>query len=656
MNNKGWIIMINNTIVKEKKKINIFTGNSLFIVLIILPILIVSFIIGYFTLSKNYKYVYNNNNSFNIHCYSNSIITTDGSWNIIYDVNIGDKIVCNISYEVPYNLKNLSYSLDYGNSLKIKSIGKYWGNKSDLDANLTVDDNLFTYNYTKNVSFDDSPNITFEVINDDVKELFIKVKNIKYTTFDNDNYKEDDIYYLFDIKDNSESNYSDYGNKLNNLSLIYRIKNHKLATFDILDSLIGNKYNCDSKNINDDASVSIKNCNINGEIVSHDNKNNNSFIYVYKSNGSYFISKEKKYENNYSLTDYYVCKSSFCEGIIENDFVVISDLELMYKKIGSNNKFETLYSKNEYDIKKIDNENNLYVRYYEINGLPLYVYFLYNDNEIMSYQYIEFEFNNSLRVNLLGNYLSFNLKTLENGYILMDNYEDSKRNIYIYDYINMKNVFDVSDIKELSNTPKFTKNDNYAIFDDETSYQTVLYLNKDMNILYDGIIYKDDNYYEFSNKNILFKRENKYYIYDINGKFVKEIFKNINPNYIEINDEKVYGLVYQDKNFKVYDENSNNTFTSHNFKDIYGIYKNHEKIYIIVNENGYLKLFDKDGNVIITFMEMTDNLEFLYNYFDDIWLRDKNVPLNEMGAYILCYYDYNLDTLYVSKMDYEGGY
>ena len=648
--------MINNTIVKEKKKINIFTGNSLFIVLIILPILIVSFIIGYFTLSKNYKYVYNNNNSFNIHCYSNSIITTDGSWNIIYDVNIGDKIVCNISYEVPYNLKNLSYSLDYGNSLKIKSIGKYWGNKSDLDANLTVDDNLFTYNYTKNVSFDDSPNITFEVINDDVKELFIKVKNIKYTTFDNDNYKEDDIYYLFDIKDNSESNYSDYGNKLNNLSLIYRIKNHKLATFDILDSLIGNKYNCDSKNINDDASVSIKNCNINGEIVSHDNKNNNSFIYVYKSNGSYFISKEKKYENNYSLTDYYVCKSSFCEGIIENDFVVISDLELMYKKIGSNNKFETLYSKNEYDIKKIDNENNLYVRYYEINGLPLYVYFLYNDNEIMSYQYIEFEFNNSLRVNLLGNYLSFNLKTLENGYILMDNYEDSKRNIYIYDYINMKNVFDVSDIKELSNTPKFTKNDNYAIFDDETSYQTVLYLNKEMNIWYDGIIYKDDNYYEFSNKNILFKRENKYYIYDINGKFVKEIFKNINPNYIEINDEKVYGLVYQDKNFKVYDENSNNTFTSHNFKDIYGIYKNHEKIYIIVNENGYLKLFDKDGNVIITFMEMTDNLEFLYNYFDDIWLRDKNVPLNEMGAYILCYYDYNLDTLYVSKMDYEGGY
>ena len=658
VDNKGWFIMINNKV--KKKKYNLFTGNNFVAILILLPVLIAIFCIIYFSIKKNIEYVYNNDNSFAIHCYSNNMILNEKNWNIVDKVNIKDKIVCNISYELSYNLLKLSYKLDYGNSLKVTNIGSYWGNSSDLDARLDIDKDLYTYSYTREVSFDDSPNITFEVINDDVRELFIAVRDIKYETDNGEYLTESDVYYSLDIMKDNNYDYLEYGEKLDTASLIYRMKNHTLPTFNILDNIVKKEYTCDSRVVNHDASVYLKNCDINGELLSHgqEEKNkSNTFIYVYKNKDSYYITKEKKYDSsNYSLADYYVCDTSFCEGIIENDLIVISDLELMYKKIGTDDEYASVYAKKEYDIKVFD-KKNLFIRYYEIENMPIYVYFLYDENKLLSNQYLEYDANNSLRFNLLDYNLSFNTNTLDNGYILIDNYTNDKRNIYIYDFINSKVVYDITST-DLNNQPKFTKDIYYAIYDDEISYQKILYLDDNMNILYDGIVYKDENYYIFNNGNILFKRDNEYYIYSNNGKLVKKIFEDVSPNYIEVDNDRVYGIVYQsnDNYYRIYDENSNNTFTSRKFNYIYDIYQSHGKIYILVNENGFLRMYDKDQNLIISFIEMTDNLEFSYNYYGDIWIRDKNIPDGKQGSYILCYYDFNSDTLYISRKDYDGGY
>ena len=636
----------------------------LIISLIALPIAIfvISVIISVLKNDSN-EYVLYNDDSFSIHCYLNKTINGDNDWNVVKKVDIGDKITCNVSYEIAENISKLSYELEYGNALRKEKVDTYWGNVNDIDANLDIKGNLFTYTYTNGISFDDSPNIIFEVTNNNTNDLYVAIKNIKILTTNGEKYYENNSYYLLEGNSDEIINRIDYGNELEVATIVYTMKNHILPTFNNLDELVDKKYQCEERKINSNGTIYLKNCDNGSQIVTH-GKDYSGYvgsdsIYTYKDNDMLFISKERN--NNYSLIDIYNCESSLCNGLIEDDMIYISDFELKYKKIGSNKNYKLVHPIKSYEIKQIDGNKNIFIRYYDINGKKLYSYFEYYDDKIDDKQYIKLEGNNSVIIQFdENNELSFNNSTLESGYLLINKmYEDENKN-YIYDYKNKNIVFDLSSYDEFKNSSLFMKiENNFAVVSNDSSYQEILYLNPNMKVLYDETISMDDNYYIFKNKNILFKRDNKFYIYDQNGIFIKNAFSEVSPISIEVDEnDKIYGIVKnKDSNgFNIYDDDNNLVHTSKTYDKIYDVYKAFGKIFVIVDEKGFLKLYDKNEKLMAIYTKMTDNLEYDYNYYGDVWIRDNNIKIGQKGAYILFYYDALKDTLNVYQKSEEGDY
>ncbi len=629
-------------------------GKVLIISLIVLPILVVviSFVLSY--INRNDKYVLYDDQSFSIHCYSND---ESNDWNVIENVNVGDKIVCNVSYELSRDLSRLSYELDYGKSLKISNIDTYWGNINDLDASLNISGNLFSYTYTREISFDDSPNITFEVIGNKESELYISIKDIKFLTSDKEYFYEDDVYYLFDLKDKEIVNKIDYGNSLDVATSIYMMENNKLPTFDILDKMVDEKYHCEERVINENGTVYLNNCDVNGQLLSHRKKYeenaNNGIIYIYKYNDSYFVSKEKN--NAYALVDLYGCQTDYCSATIRDGFIIIGDLDLKYKKVNYDDDYTVIYPQKYYNIDNIVEGRNLFVRYYEKDDLKIYNYFEYGDEKLIN-QYVDGEINDSIKTYFTNSDydVSFSAGTLDNGYILVNNrFENAEKNMYIYDYKNNKVIYDLEVYDDFDNELYFFKRDSrFIVLNDNPLYQSLLYFNSNMKRLYGGVVHKDSNFYELKDDSIIFKNNDGYYLYDKDGNLIKNLFNNIDPDYIEVDDkEKVYGIVYTkgENNFKIYDGDGKLVHTSNVYQQVYDVYKSFNKIYILVNENGYLKQYDKDEKLIALYIEITDNLEFDFNYYGDVWIRDKNIKIGENGAYILFYYDFENDSLNVSQ-------
>lgn len=280
------------------------------------------------------------------------------------------------------------------------------------------------------------------------------------------NITQDNTEDIESIKNQTQFNY--FVESLEANATITLIKTGKVPDFATIYNNQPYKYVCEEKAINNNGSVYLKNCKIGnnnysyGQIV-EENQNNVNFskLYIFKDNSSdgYYALDDITYQDDKKdLLYVYNCKSKFCTYKFYDDKIFISDINLYYKDLNSNDT----------DLKKLSptkvyNPNNsninrgFYFEYYKFESFDIYRTIIYtsasidlpiilfdkNDHGIMLKQYYSY-----------GGYwyLSFNHKTLENGYYLYASIynENNKQNDtkYIYDYFNDKKLHNFEIIKD----------------------------------------------------------------------------------------------------------------------------------------------------------------------------------------------------------------
>lgn len=253
----------------------------------------------------------------------------------------------------------------------------------------------------------------------------------------------------------NENNFNNFKESLEANAILSIIKDGVVPTFDFIYNQQHLKYECEDKKVNYNGTVYLKNCKVGDDYFSSgenllDNQITNEFsrLSILKNEefNYYYVLKDANLElNNDKLIDTYVCKSKICNYNIFDNYIIISDLKVVYKDLNDiESKFIELTKTKTYSSIKPNINRDFYFEYYKLEDLDIYRTIMYASNYIeepiilidnVGYGVILRKFYPQ------GSgywYLSFNDETLDNAYYLYasisyggDNYNDTK---YIHNF------------------------------------------------------------------------------------------------------------------------------------------------------------------------------------------------------------------------------
>ncbi len=381
--------------------------------------------------------------------------------------------------------------------------------------------------------------------------------------------------------------------------------------------------------------------------------NNKKKIYLYQNDsGDYYYLSEKR-DDYWNMIDIYECNDDKCTAMmLDNDdnSYVISDEKLIFNKFNSSKYMKEISENSTYHIVLPNNDEHI-IKYYSVSGKDVYTFEKVNNKRGIGTCSLNGFIANYDEIGGLRYNLSFTNDTLKDGYVLVDDKKDSKKS-YIYDFVNQKVVYEVK--TKLSYFNYFNKIDNgYKILIENPDDLEVIYLTKEFKNRYDHLIIMDDNYHKYSNGNLLFKENGKYFLYQEDGTFIRNIFEKINPTYIYVNKDNIaMAIVWDNSNnyFTLYDEDSNEIKKSNEYEKIYFV---NEEIYVL--KDNYFTIIDYNEKVLQQVVEMTDNIVNVENYDGIMSFRNKEVPEGEKGSYIVYYFNSQTNKLIKEELDYEWG-
>lgn len=422
-----------------------------------------------------------------------------------------------------------------------------------------------------------------------------------------------------------------------------------MITFQVKDNLVNNKLYINVSNIKfyTKAGKYYKGNNITYPIELDNDKKK---IYLYQSDsGEYFYLSEKR-DDYWNMFDIYECEDNKCVAMIldyDDNSYVISDEKLFLYKFNNSNEKKEIDMNKEFHILLPDGDEHI-IRYYDILGKDIYTF----ENTKNKRRGIDIKNTNGFIANYedidSSSYnLSFTNETLKDGFILVDNKKDNSKS-FIYDFINKKIVYEIKMSSSYYNY--FNKTENgYSILMENPDDLQIVYLTSNFKNKFDHVITLDENYRKYANGNIIFMDNNKYFLYQKDGSFIKNIFEKIKPKYIYVKDNQAFAITWNyDNYFKIFDEDSNEIKKSNEYEKIFFVGKN---IYVL--KDNYFTIIDYDENILQKVTEITEEIMYIDNYNGGICFRNKSVPEGENGAYIVYYYDEVSQKLIKEELEYE---
>lgn len=253
----------------------------------------------------------------------------------------------------------------------------------------------------------------------------------------------------------NENNFNNFKESLEANAILRIIKDGAPPIFDYIYNQQHLRYECEEKKVNYNGSVYLKNCKVGDDYFSTEEKlDYNQIISEFsrlsilknKEYNYYYVLKDANLElNNDKLIDTYVCKSKICNYNLFDNYIIISDLKVVYKYLSDmESEFIELKPIKTYSSVKPNINRDFYFEYYKLENLEIYRPIMHAMN------YIE---EPTILIDNVGHgvilrkfypqgsgywYLAFNDKTLDNGYYLYasisyggDNYNDTK---YIHNF------------------------------------------------------------------------------------------------------------------------------------------------------------------------------------------------------------------------------
>ena len=558
---------------KKKRKSSKKKNN---ILILIVPMVLLAVVLSYIIITKTFFYEEYTSKFMSINCYTEKSVKDNIKYEVVNKTKKGERIVCEIPYELSFTVSKMSYDLNYTDSLILESVG-------EENNNLILNENHFLYNYSGDIYQDKSPMMTF-VVKEDLTDskINISITNIKFYTKTGKYYQGKDLIYPIELDNNKKK------------------------------------------------------------------------IYLYQNDsGDYYYLSEKR-DDYWNMIDIYECQNDKCTAkLLENEknSYVISDDKLIYNEFTSQKKKKEVLEDRVYHVVLPNSEEHI-IKYYHVAGKDLYTFENVNGKKQgMDVSNLNGFIANYDEIDNKDYNLSFTNETLNDGYLLVDNVKDSRKS-YVYDFINKKIVYNVK--IELSYYNYFNKTkDGYSILIENPDDLEMIYLTNEFKDKYNHLIVMDDSYRKFENGNILFKDNNKYYLYQEDGTFVKNVFEKIKPTYIYVKDNSCLAVVWNNKDnyFTLYDEDSNEIKKSNEYEKIYFV---NRQIYVL--KDNIFTIIDYNENIVHNVVTMTEELENIENYDGIISFRNRSIPEGEKGAYIVYYYNEKDNNLIKEELDYEIGW